>query len=66
MQFNAKFYAVGGACDNEPCQNGGTCIVIDDLTDIIECTCAVGFTGFRCENLNFIGELNSREEKPDF
>ena len=34
-------------CDNNECQNGGTCQVISDIRYI--CTCPGGYTGQNCD-----------------
>ena len=34
-------------CDNNECQNGGTCEVISDIR--YTCKCAAGYTGQNCE-----------------
>ena len=39
------------ACSSNPCLNGGTCIV---LFEGYNCSCAVGFTGSRCEKGSFL------------
>ena len=33
-------------CESSPCENGGTCI---DMEDGYECECQSGFTGPMCE-----------------
>ncbi|CAM9464932.1 unnamed protein product, partial [Chrysoparadoxa australica] len=35
-----------GACDANPCNNGGTCT---NTSGSYTCACAVGFTGTNCE-----------------
>ncbi|KAM7349812.1 terribly reduced optic lobes isoform 24-T24 [Cochliomyia hominivorax] len=39
-------FATLDACASDPCENGGTCQVVDDLA---VCTCSVGFAGKHCE-----------------
>ncbi|KAL9883916.1 terribly reduced optic lobes isoform 28-T30 [Glossina fuscipes fuscipes] len=34
-------------CDSDPCENGGTCHVINDT---VTCDCAIGFVGAHCED----------------
>jgi len=36
------------ACASSPCQNGGTCQVVEDSNSEFTCTCADGFTGDKC------------------
>lgn len=36
----------GGPCAPSPCENGGTCTVVDGAAS---CSCAGGFTGMNCE-----------------
>ena len=38
---------VSDACQDKPCQNGATCV---KLNDDFKCTCAAGFTGKTCSS----------------
>lgn len=38
------------ACASDPCENGGTCQVVNDMA---VCTCSVGFAGKHCEDRKF-------------
>lgn len=38
------------ACASDPCENGGTCYVENDMA---VCTCNVGFAGKHCEDRKF-------------
>ena len=46
-----KMRCYGRSCTSNPCLNGGTCIV---LLEGYNCSCAVGFTGSRCEEGSFL------------
>ena len=43
------FYLETMGCDNDPCQNGGSCT--NDPVDpkLFSCACADGFSGDKCE-----------------
>ncbi|KAL9952265.1 hypothetical protein ACROYT_G039491 [Oculina patagonica] len=44
-----------GCCQSQPCLNGGTCSEICDVKGKrSQCACPLGFTGFRCETVNWI------------
>ncbi|XP_078352206.1 uncharacterized protein LOC144636876 [Oculina patagonica] len=44
-----------GCCRSQPCLNGGTCSEICDVRGKrLQCACPPGFTGFRCEIVNWI------------
>lgn len=39
-------------CANNPCSNGGTCMVVGDS---FQCNCPPNFKGPRCEGMSFAG-----------
>lgn len=38
-------------CDSDPCENGGTCHVVNDT---VTCDCGIGFVGPHCEDCKFL------------
>ncbi|XP_064281098.1 inactive serine protease PAMR1 isoform X4 [Passer domesticus] len=55
--FHAVFEEIT-ACSSSPCLHDGTCIL--DKSSTYKCACLAGYTGNRCENLDFfeISELS--------
>ncbi|XP_054131995.1 inactive serine protease PAMR1 isoform X1 [Melozone crissalis] len=55
--FHAVFEEIT-ACSSSPCLHDGTCIL--DKSSTYKCACLAGYTGSRCENLDFfeISELS--------
>ena len=47
---NENDFATLDACASDPCENGGTCSVVED--DAV-CSCSVGFAGKHCEDRKF-------------
>ncbi|XP_067048500.1 uncharacterized protein [Acropora muricata] len=52
-----------GACDSQPCLNGGTCI--DEANGKYSCACAIGWTGDQCEKCHTALGMESGKIKDD-
>ena len=52
---------LGDACASNPCQNGGTCRVINGIS--YQCICAEGSTGINCEIREYYLTANKGRHK---
>ena len=52
FQINWLYFFTVDICDDNPCENGGTCSAKDDG---YECDCKQGFQGINCEEV--IGKI---------
>jgi len=51
-------------CQNNPCNNGGTCLVVGDT---FQCNCPPGFRGPRCDGKSMVDVFFSlKDEKNNY